>query len=79
MTGPVPKITRCPPCSAAWLAWLDWTMPPPPIRLDGTGIRTARDVREAQQRRADDYYATIRYQQDLITRICAARHQGGTS
>jgi hypothetical protein len=76
MSVPLPKITMCQPCSAAWHAWLDAPMATPPIRLDGTGIRTVRDVREAQQRRADDHYALVRRQQELIIRICAARHQG---
>lgn len=76
MSAPLPNITLCTPCSASWHRWLDAPMAPPPIRLDGTGIRTVRDVREAQQRRADDHYALIRRQQELIIRICAAGHQG---
>ena len=65
----------CPSCSASWQAWLGYTSPPPPIRLDGTGIRTVRDVREAQERRARDHYALIRQQQALIVRICTEVHQ----
>ena len=76
MAGPNADKPLCKPCSASWHAWLDARMAPPPIRLDGTGIRTVRDVREAQQRRANDHYALIRQQQALIVRICASKHQG---
>ena len=64
----------CGPCSAEWMAWLDYSPPPPPIRLDGTGIRTVRDVQAAQERRYQDWRDTVRFQQDLIRRQCAAGH-----
>jgi hypothetical protein len=61
----------CEPCRAAWWAWLDWTPAPPPIRLDGTGIRNARDIAEAQQRRYDAWRHTVRWEQGHIASLCA--------
>lgn len=60
----------CEPCAAAWMRWLDYTLPAAPIRLDGTGIRTARDIGEYQQRRYQDWRDTIRFEQDLIKAGC---------
>jgi len=62
----------CEPCWGLWHRWLDYTPPPPPIRLDGTGIRTARDVAAAQQRRYEDWRDTVRWQQDHIAACCWA-------
>jgi hypothetical protein len=60
----------CPPCSAAWMAWLDWTPPPAPIRLISIGnrVREALDRREARSRQ---WRETVRFHQDLIERQCA--------
>jgi hypothetical protein len=62
----------CEPCWGLWHRWLDYTMPPAPIRLDGTGIRSARDVGAAQERRYQDWRDTIRAQQALIAEGCWA-------
>jgi len=65
---------RCEPCSAAWLAWLDYRLPPAPIVLCSPN-RSAREIAASQQRRYQEWRDTIRFEQDLITRLCAAgRH-----
>jgi hypothetical protein len=60
----------CQPCWGLWHRWLDYRLPPPPIRLDGTSIRTVRDVAAAQQRRYQEWRDTIRSQQALIAAAC---------
>lgn len=60
----------CPPCSALWMRWLDYRLPPAPIRLDGTGIRTVSDIREYHERRYKQWRDEIRWQQAHIERLC---------
>lgn len=60
----------CPPCSAAWMAWLDYRLPPAPIRIDGTGIRRVMDIRYYHERRYREWRDTVLYQQGLIRRLC---------
>lgn len=68
-------MSMCPPCSRAWMAWLDYRLPPPPIRIDGTGIRRVTDIRYYHERRYREWRDTVRYQQDLIGRLCSeGRH-----
>lgn len=62
----LPPSAMCQACSDAYMAWLDYTLPPPPIRLDGTSIRTARDIRDYQERRYREWRDTVRFQQELI-------------
>lgn len=73
---PVVKLPPlCDSCGPAWSSWLDYKPPPAPIQLC-TIDNTVRGVRDRQQRRADDYYATIRFQQALIRKQCAeGNHQ----
>lgn len=64
----------CGPCSRAWLAWLDYQLPPAPIRL-WSGINSVRDIREAQERRYREWRETVRFEQGLIRRLCGeGRH-----
>jgi hypothetical protein len=63
----------CPPCAADWDRWLDYKMPPAPISMCQHG-NTARGVRDRLAARAEDYYATIRWQQSLIRKQCAEQH-----
>jgi hypothetical protein len=65
----------CDACAPAWLAWLDYKPPPPAIQLC-TVDNTARGVLDRQRRRAEDYYATIRFQQGLIRKQCAEGNHG---
>ncbi len=65
-----------PPCSREWLAWLDYRLPPPPIRIDGTGIRRVTDIRDYHERRYREWRDTVLSQQALIRRLCL---EGGHS
>lgn len=60
----------CPSCSRAWLAWLDYRLPPAPVRIDGTGIRRVMDIRYYHERRYREWRDTVRCQQDLVRRLC---------
>jgi hypothetical protein len=60
----------CQDCSGAWLAWLDWTLPPPPIRLITVGD-TVREVGWRQEARYREWRDTVRFHLDLVERQCA--------
>lgn len=60
----------CSPCAAASMRWLDYSPAPPPIVLCSPG-RTVREIQVSQQRRYQDWRATVRWQQDHIARLCA--------
>jgi hypothetical protein len=64
------KNPLCPECGKLWMAWLDYRITPP-ITLVQIGKPTARRIREAQEARFREWRDTIRFQQDLIERICA--------
>lgn len=65
--------TLCAACSPAWLAWLDYRLPPPPIQLMVIGDRL-QDVKDRQEARYRQWRDTIRSQQALIEQACARRH-----
>ena len=67
-------MQHCPPCSASWQAWLEWRLLPAPIVLCSPN-RTVREIAASQEARYQEWRSTVRTQQDLIHRICAARHQ----
>ena len=67
---------HCPPCSKSWQSWLEWRLPPAPIVLCPAGKPSVRQIAEHQEARYQQWHTTVRTQQDLIHRICAARHQG---
>lgn len=68
--GP-PRPAMCPACSKAYLAWLDYRLPPPPIRLMSIeGGNPVREIQYRQQRRFEEWRDTIRFQQDLIRSGC---------
>ena len=60
----------CGPCAAADAAWRDSPPVPGGIRIH-TVATSARSVIDAQRARAEDHYARVRFQRDLITRLCA--------
>lgn len=66
----IPGAPMCPSCSRAWMAWLDYRLPPPPIRIDGTGIRRVMDIRYYHERRYREWRDTVLWQQALIRRLC---------
>lgn len=68
----------CPPCSRAWMAWLDYRLPPAPIRIDGTGIRRVTDIRYYHERRYREWRDTVLWQQGLIRRLCLEGGHSGT-
>jgi hypothetical protein len=59
----------CGPCSALWMRWLDYELPPPPIVLCSPN-RTAREIQASQERRSKEWRDTVRFHQDLIARQC---------
>ena len=67
---PDEKFEICEACGAAWTAWLDYTLPPGPIRIDASYVRTARDIKEHQEARFREWRDTIRFEQDLIEKLC---------
>ena len=52
------------------MRWLDYRLAPPPIQLITIGGRL-RDVQDAQESRFRQWRDTVRFQQDLIDRLCA--------
>ena len=64
-------MSLCPPCSREWQAWLDYRLPPPPIRIDGTGIRRVMDIRYYHERRHREWRDTVLFEQGLIEKGCA--------
>jgi hypothetical protein len=52
------------------MAWLDWTLPPPPIRLITVGD-TVREVGWRQEARYRQWRDTVLFQQGLIEEQCA--------
>lgn len=66
-----PRTVMCQECSREYMAWLDYRLPPPPIRLMSIeGGNPAREIQWRQQRRFEEWRDTIRFQQDLIRRLC---------
>ena len=66
-------VKKCAPCARAWARWLDYRLAPPPIQLITIGGRL-RDVQDGQESRFRQWRDTIRFQQDLIDRLCAEGH-----
>ena len=62
-------MTMCPPCAAFWLRWLDYRLPPPPIRLCTPGA-SVREVKSMQEARYREWRETVRFEQDLTVRLC---------
>lgn len=59
------------------MAWLDYRITPL-ITLVQIGKPTVRRIQEAQEARFREWRDTIRFQQDLIERICAREnHDSG--
>ena len=52
------------------MRWLDYTLPPEPIRIDASYVRTVRDIKEHQERRYREWRDTVRFEQDLIKKNC---------
>jgi hypothetical protein len=73
---PAGSSPMCPPCSRAWLAWLDWRLPPAPVQLISIGnrVREASDRREGRYRQWRD---TVRFQQGLIRSRCTGNCEAG--
>ncbi|WP_394622416.1 hypothetical protein JNUCC0626_49660 (plasmid) [Lentzea sp. JNUCC 0626] len=71
------KQPLCPDCGKQWMAWLDYRITPP-ITFVQIGKPTARRIQEAQEARFREWRDTIRFQQDLIERICRENHDSGT-
>lgn len=64
------KFEMCEACSGAWMRWLDYTLPPEPIRIDASYVRTVRDIEQHQERRYHEWRDTVRFEQDLIRKNC---------
>jgi hypothetical protein len=64
------RSSLCPPCSREWHAWLDWTLPPPPVRLISIG-NDRREIAWRQEARYREWRDTVLFQQGLIERQCA--------
>lgn len=69
-------LVLCESCKADDAAWRN-----APMTITGSGIRihtidgSLRGALDHRQHRAEKYYETVRWQRDLIRRICATKHQ----
>ncbi len=76
MTAPATFAARdlCAEHRAEWDRWLDYRLPPAPVRLIVIGARMF-DAQEARRLRFADWRATIAAQHGLILAACQA-HTG---
>lgn len=71
-------MNLCPQCAQDEAGWRDAPMSVVDggIRwLDNGNQNTERAALENRRNRVDRYYALVRFQRDLIRRICAEQHQ----
>jgi hypothetical protein len=65
----------CERCQAEWMAWLDYREPLVPRLILHAGYDgTAKGMLDNQRAAFERWRCTVRGQQELIERICAAQH-----
>jgi hypothetical protein len=77
----VTRSTLCGACRPAWLAWLDYRLPPVLSISYGSGAAydaTPQGIRDRQASRFREWRDTIRWQQAHIEALCAAGNHGPT-
>lgn len=69
-------MALCVPCRNAWMAWLDYRLPPVLSITYGSGAArdsTAAGIRDREKSRFREWRDTIRWQQAHIEQLCRDR------